>query len=102
MNKFTKPAELNGEQLIAELKKAGISIPDGAFPEIDGAGDFWLPVANKDITKAEAVVAAHVGIDTSSAQEAAKAALLDRLGITADEAKLLLSRPTSYAKPDNS
>lgn len=91
MNKFTKPTNLNGEQLITELKAAGVAIADGAFPEIDGAGDFWLPVANKDITKAQGVVAAHVGIDTSNQLEEAKAALLERLGITAQEAKILLS-----------
>lgn len=91
MNKFTKPAVLNGAQLLDELKSAGIKIADNALPEIDGNGDFWLPVIDKDVAKAEPVVAAHIGIDTSKEREAAKTALLEKLGITEDEAKLLLA-----------
>ena len=48
---------------------------------------------NSDITEAQlaAAIAAHTAIDDEAVRVTAKAALLARLGITADEAKLLLS-----------
>jgi hypothetical protein len=91
MNKFTQPEKYSGKQLIEELKAAGIKIEDGQYPSIDGNGDFWLPVANKDVAKAEAVVAAHVGIDPSIALNARRQAILDKLGITKEEAEFILA-----------
>ena len=92
MIKYTKPAQLNGSQLRKELRAAAVTISDEAESVmIDGNGEFWLDIAEKDKAAAEAVVKSHVGVDESEANAAAKAALLDRLGITADEAKLLLA-----------
>jgi hypothetical protein len=89
MLQFTKPTELNGEQLINELNDAGIKT--SKIPLVDGNGDLWLDVAEKDKSKAETIVNAHVGLDISIAKATAKTALLNRLGITAEEAALLLS-----------
>lgn len=92
MIKYTKPAELNGTQLRKELRIANVIISDEAESVmVDNNNDLWLDIAQKDKLAAEAVVNSHIGVDESSANEAAKAALLERLGITADEAKLLLA-----------
>lgn len=91
MIKFDKPDVLNGTQLVEELKKGGININADKSPMIDGNGDFWLDIAETDKTKAEPIVAAHIGIDQSEAKATAKAAVLAQLGITEEQAKLLLS-----------
>lgn len=77
---FPIPDNLNGEQLKKEL----------GCDEVYIRGDKL--VIGGDLTEAEAVagIAAHIPI-TPVDKSAAKAALLVRLGITADEAKLLLS-----------
>ena len=67
---FTKPTNLDGKQLIDELNAAGIICPD--VPNIDIEGNFWLDIAELNKDKAKPIIAAHNGI-------------------TADEAKLLLS-----------
>jgi len=60
--KFTKPTNLNGSELLAELAAVGIILDDKTqLPVIDGNGDFWLDVKPADKAKAEAVVAAHNG-----------------------------------------
>ena len=89
MISFTKPTNLNGGELLAELKAGGVSITD--WPLIDGDGVFWLEIAEADKAKATPIVAAHNGTTVAPDNSEAKAALLDKLGITADEAKLLLS-----------
>ena len=62
MIKFTKPTNLNGSELLAELAAVGIILDDKTqLPVIDGNGDFWLDVKPADKAKAEAVVAAHNG-----------------------------------------
>jgi len=91
MIKFIKPNQLNGIQLRQELNNAGVLIsnePNAVF--IDGNGDFWLVINKKDEAKAKPIVDAHVGIDQTPIIEAKRQAILDRLGLTADEAKLLL------------
>jgi hypothetical protein len=77
---FAIPRELNGEQLKAELGCDEVYIRDNVL------------VIGGNLTQAQALagIAAHKPIippDNSTA----KAALLVKLGITADEAKLLLS-----------
>ena len=79
-HEFAIPAELNGEQLKAELGC------DEVYTRADKL------VIGGDLTEAQAAagIAAHKPVaprDTT----ADKAALLAKLGITADEAKLLLS-----------
>jgi len=72
--------QLNGEQLKAELKVDEVYVRDDKL------------VIGGNITEAEAIagIAAHNAIDTYAIHQTAKAALLAKLGITADEAKLLL------------
>ena len=88
MIQFTQPTTLNGAQLVEELKSAGIAVT--GRPSIDGDGVLWLNVPTKDKAKAETIVGAHVGIDQTPAIEAQRKALLERLGLTADEARLLI------------
>jgi hypothetical protein len=59
MIQFTKPQNLNGAELLAELNAAGLLITNS--PMIDGAGDFWLDIAEADKAKATPIVAAHNG-----------------------------------------
>jgi hypothetical protein len=85
--KFTQPAKLDGKQLLAELNAGGVAITE--LPNVDIEGNFWLVIDAKDEAKATPIIAAHVAvIDTNLVK--AKAALLVKLGITAEEAALLL------------
>lgn len=92
MIQFTKPTNLNGGELIAELQTAKIAIK--GFPYLDGNNDLWLDIPAKDEDKAKAIVDAHNGTVDDSAKltekAAEKAALLNRLGLTEDELKTIL------------
>jgi len=88
---FTKPAQLNGYQLIDELEAVGVKIKSGTRIIINAQGELLIDIADKDKLKAETIIANHVGIDVVIDNSAAKAALLEKLGITAEEAVLLLS-----------
>jgi len=90
MIKFNKPEQLNGEQLIEELKAIGVIVNDKTSPLIDGNGDFWLDIDLKDEVKAKPIVAAHNGTIVAPDKSAQRQAVLDRIGITAEEAQLLL------------
>ena len=59
MIQFTKPQNLNGTELLAELNAGNVSITQ--WPIIDGNGDFWLDIAEADKAKATPIVAAHNG-----------------------------------------
>jgi hypothetical protein len=63
MIKFNTPTNLNGTQIRAELNAAGVKIAStsGAVM-MDGNGDLWLDIANKDETEAKTIVDAHDGI----------------------------------------
>jgi hypothetical protein len=86
--KFTKPATLDGKQLIDELNAGGVAITE--LPSIDFNGDFWLNIDEADVSKATPIIAAHIPTPAPD-NSTAKAALLAKLGITADELKTLLS-----------
>ena len=91
MIKFDKPTNLNGAELLDELAAVGIVLDkDLQSPVIDGNGDFWLDVASKDKSKAEKVVAAHNGTLIAPDLSAQKQVILDRIGLTADELKMIL------------
>ena len=62
MIQFTKPTNLNGKELLEQLNAGGVSITEP--PLIDGAGDFWLDIAEADKAKATSIVAAHNGTVT--------------------------------------
>lgn len=92
MIKFKKPTNLNGQELREELRNQGIFISDDKDSVIiDSNGDFFLDIDLKDKSKADFIVASHDGTIIAPDKTAVKAALLSRLGITEDEAKLLLS-----------
>lgn len=59
MIQFTKPENLNGAELLAELNAGGVVIAEP--PSIDGNGDLWLEIAQADKAKATPIVAAHNG-----------------------------------------
>jgi hypothetical protein len=89
MHTFTMPAQLNGEQLISELKIAGVIVE--GFPEDWADGLLRLKINENDVEKTEVIVNNHVPLDSEITKATQKAAVLARLGITDDEAKLLLS-----------
>jgi hypothetical protein len=72
--------ELNGQGLIAELDQDTNEISGVALGENNTATEIEL----------EAVIKNHKAIDENAELVKAKAALLERLGMTADEAALLL------------
>lgn len=86
MIQFTKPTNLNGAELLAELNAAGVTITEP--PMIDGRGDFWLDMAEADKAKATPVVAAHNG--TTVAPEPTIADKLAAAGISLDDLKVAL------------
>jgi len=90
MIKFDKPQTLNGEQLLLELNDAKIKITE--FPFIDGNGDLWLDVLEKDAAKTQRIIDSHNAIDSNLAKATAKAAAegkLAALGLTTDDLRAL-------------
>jgi len=79
--------EINLSQLDQELGGFGL-IADLNDPK----KKIILPADNSTVTESElaAAIAIHNAIDEAAAAATQKAALLARLGITADEAKLLI------------
>ena len=59
MIQFEKPTNINGSELIEELKNAGIKVFGKPF--IDGNGEFWLDISPEDELAAKSIVAAHNG-----------------------------------------
>lgn len=64
MVQFTKPINLNGAELVAELANAGVIVNTQTSPLIDGESNFWLDIAEADKDKATPIVAAHNGTVT--------------------------------------
>jgi hypothetical protein len=88
MIQFTKPENLNGAELLAELKNAGIVVNGSNSPMIDGAGDFWLDISESDKAKATPIVAAHNG--TLIAPEPTVADKLASVGLSVPDLKAAL------------
>jgi hypothetical protein len=86
MIKFNKPQNLNGAELLSELKTAGITITED--PTIDGNGDFWLDIAESDKAKATSVISTHNG--TTVAFEPTVADKLASVGLSIEELKAAL------------
>lgn len=87
MIKFDKPNNLNGSELVNELKVVGIEIGKG-FPLVDANGDLWLDISAKDKTKAQAIVDSHNG--TIVAPEPTVADKLASVGLNLDDLKSAL------------
>jgi hypothetical protein len=83
MIQFDKPKNLNGAELLAELKSAGVTITED--PTIDGNGDFWLDIAESDKAKATTVVLAHNG--STVAPELTVSDKLASVGLSIDDLK---------------
>jgi hypothetical protein len=87
MIKFNKPANLNGAELLAELKAGGVVVT--GLPLIDENGEFWLDIKEADETKATPIVAAHNG--TLVAPEPTIAEKLASVGLSIEELKAALA-----------
>ena len=79
--------EINLTQLDIELGSKGL-IADFN----DSKKKIIMPAENSNLTEDELEIgiAAHIAIDEAEAKATARAAILDRLGISAEEAQLLL------------
>ena len=79
--------QINLAQLSIELGGKGL-IADFTDPK----KKLILPADGVELTDAElkAAIDAHVAVDENAEKEVARQAILDRLGITVDEAKLIL------------
>lgn len=88
MIQFRKPINLNGTELIEELKQANINVV--GLPMVEDEM-LKLNISEADTANATAIVAAHNGTVIAPDLLATKAALLAKLGITEEEARLLLS-----------
>lgn len=89
MISFTKPQNLNGKELIAELHDAGVKITDDRKSvQDDGHGNLLLEISAADQDKAAAVVAAHNG--TTIAPEPTVSEKLLSVGLSIDDLKAAL------------
>jgi hypothetical protein len=86
MIKVTRPINLNGTELLAELNAKGLSITEP--PMLDGNGDLFLDIAQNDLAKAEEVLAVHNG--TQVALPATVEQKLASVGLSIEELKAVL------------
>ena len=93
MIEFTKPNDLDGFYLRKELSNAGVVLLSDSILVVENS--LFLDIDSQFEKAAQSVIDAHEGNVAYLAEQTAiassKAALLDRLGITELEAKLLLS-----------
>jgi hypothetical protein len=80
--------KINLAQLDQELNGKGLN---GTLDENNQIIEV-TPADNNDATEAQlkAAIAAHIAIDEAKAKATAKAAILDRIGLTADELQTIL------------
>ncbi len=89
MIQFTKPTNLNGAELLAELAAVGVTLQNGTeAPFIDGNGNFWLDIKAADEAKVAVVVTAHNG--TTVAPEPTIADKLASVGLSVPDLKAAL------------
>jgi hypothetical protein len=88
MEQFTRPINLNGEELRTELNAAGVAISE----EIDAVtvieNDLFLDISKTDKTKAEAIVKAHNG--TMIPKDPTITEKLASVGLSVDDLKVAL------------
>jgi hypothetical protein len=87
MIEFNKPTNLNGKELLEELAAGGVIVTGRIEVELE---ILRLDIKPADKTKATKIIADHNGNTVDIDRSAEKAAVLERLGITAEEAALLL------------
>jgi hypothetical protein len=89
MISFTKPQNLNGKELRAELRLAGVEISDSpSAVAVDSDSNLMLDVSDKDKNKATEIVAAHNG--TTIAPEPTIDEKLASVGLSIEELKAAL------------
>jgi hypothetical protein len=86
MIQFTRPINLNGEELRAELNAGGVIINQS--PMIDGENNLCLEISEVDKAKATPIVAAHNG--TVIAPEPTIADKLANVGLSLNDLKTAL------------
>jgi hypothetical protein len=86
MIQFTKPTNLNGTELLAELNAGGVAIT--ASPVLDESNILWLDITEADKAKATPIVSAHNG--TTVAPEPTIADKLASVGVSLDDLKAAL------------
>ena len=84
--KFDTPQNLNGEELVAELKAVNVIV--NGRPAIDANKDLWLDIDSDDEAKTAAVVAAHNG--TIVAPEPSVTEKLASVGLSVNDLKSAL------------
>jgi hypothetical protein len=88
MHSFTQPSDLNGVQLIEEIQAKKILV--NGVPSLDSDGVLWLDIDEKDHDKVATIIENHKGeAHYKDATAIARIALLERLGISEEEAQLL-------------
>jgi hypothetical protein len=91
MIKFNNINFTDGKQLLEDLAQAGVILNiETQAPLIDSDGFLCLDVEENQREIVQSVLDSHVPKDTQVEKQTARQALLDKLGITEDEAKLLL------------
>jgi hypothetical protein len=88
MIEFNKPTNLNGKELLEELAAGGVIVTGRIEVELE---ILRLDIKPADKTKATKIIADHNGNTIDIDRSAEKAALLERLGLTQEEAALLLA-----------
>lgn len=86
MISFDKPQNLNGKELIEELKKGNVVV--NGFPFLDENNQLWLDIDAKDKNKAQLIVSAHNG--TLIAAELTITEKLASVGLSIEELKAAL------------
>ena len=86
MKSFTLPEFFNGTEFVAELKAAKVAI--NGYPEIDGNGVLWLDIT--DEVKTQEILKNHNGTVVAADLSEQRKVILDRLGLSAEEASILL------------
>lgn len=82
--------EINGEQFLQELKSAGVNIPNDVFPTVEN-GSLFIDVDYQFEKKVVDLWDAHIAEDWANKKIESRKNLLDKLGITEEEAKLLFA-----------
>ena len=86
MIKITRPANLNGGELLEELSAAGI--PVEGIPMLDGENELWIDIKESDAAKADEIAKKHNG--TIIAPEPTIQDKLALAGISIDDLKAAL------------
>ena len=87
MIEFVKPTNLNGKELLEELAAGGVTVTGRPNVELEV---LRLDIKASDKSNAEKIILAHNGTTTAPDLTAEKQAILQKLGITADEISILL------------